>query len=94
MARRQPGSNRIFKSDIVTQWSPEQLEARSESGSANAQWSDFMHFTEKSRLLVLVGRASEAHRILPKEANGAAGIDAIKAHLARQKIRPASFANA
>jgi hypothetical protein len=94
MARRQLGSNRIFKSDIVTQWTPEQLEARSDSGSVNAQWSDFRHYTETPRLLVLAGQAGEAHRILPKQAIGAAGITEIKAHLAKHNVRPASFANA
>jgi hypothetical protein len=93
MARRQLGSSRIFKSDIVTQWSPEQLEARSDSGSANARWSDFQNYTETPRLLVLIGRAGDAHRILPKQAIDAAGIAAIKAHLARHNVRPASFAN-
>jgi hypothetical protein len=94
MARRQLGSNRLFKSEIITQWSPETLQARFDGGSVETQWSDFQHYTETARLLVLAGRPGEAHRILPKQAIGADGIAAIKAHLAQYGIRPASFANA
>jgi hypothetical protein len=94
LARRQLSSNRIFKSDIVTEWSPEQLQARFDGGSVQSHWSDFQHYTETPRLLVLAGRGGEAHRILPKQAIGFAGVDAIKAHLAKHNVRPASFANA
>jgi hypothetical protein len=94
MARRQLASSRMFRSDIETSWTPEQLQARFDGGSLDAQWTDFARYAETPRLLMLIGRAGEAHRILPKQAIGADGMAAIKAHLARHNVRPASFANA